>query len=621
MRKQNLEKLFENINNAEDLLIYHLLKKGWKYVNSSRSGILQKNNIFFIAKKYYDGNKYTNFVYTADDIDLIKINSMKDLYDTDIPLQIDFTPVEVNKCSWYVCYKDHVIEKGALTQNQVYLRSWLEGLEVPPENELPKVEKFREMVDLIDSYATKPKYTLAQYYYTPQMVKDKLVNRYVVSEDLPRPGESQDVLCLRCDSDTPIHLPKDKFNLLEHAIDVLNIKKLGETETQVKLQLPFKKGFYYVPLRTLTLFELEQTLSCPILTSSKNVKMIGFLETNSSLDELNGDSEQIKHIYISTDILEILNILQVFTKCSAVIKQVFLEVMSLCRGKVITNFDKLPEEVEQFTLSDVQKRYAYQALNNGLNYTALLNPNLTDKSCNALIGLLTAGVQPLRFIGNPFSPATLSKFNEIAQSGFELDIFLNLPCDDSTLDYYVDNIIEGINEECESLLAQGYTQEQLKYIKRAKSRGEDFSYIEKSDNTIQLYLKDYQHRNHIESALCNELLNSYKLSEKHTEVRFSDLTQESLKEIAAHLFSQVDFQIDNVNWSELQQYILTQSESVCCDAETGILIQICGNLYMTWDSNSITFYNILTPICKILFVNDTALISESEPITNYINFR
>ena len=106
MKKEKLEEFFNNINNAEDLIMYHLFKRGWKFVNVFKSGIMTKGNVFFVIKKYANTNTYDNFMFTENDLDITQINSIQDLKNTDIPLRKNFSPVNTDKCSWYVSYKD-----------------------------------------------------------------------------------------------------------------------------------------------------------------------------------------------------------------------------------------------------------------------------------------------------------------------------------------------------------------------------------------------------------------------------------------------------------------------------------------------------------------------------------
>lgn len=112
MKKEKLEEFFNNINNAEDLIMYHLFKRGWKFVNVFKSGIMTKGNVFFVIKKYANTNTYDNFMFTENDLDITQINSIQDLKNTDIPLRKNFSPVNTDKCSWYVSYKDKIVEKG-----------------------------------------------------------------------------------------------------------------------------------------------------------------------------------------------------------------------------------------------------------------------------------------------------------------------------------------------------------------------------------------------------------------------------------------------------------------------------------------------------------------------------
>ena len=644
MKKEKLEEFFNNINNAEDLIMYHLFKRGWKFVNVFKSGIMTKGNVFFVIKKYANTNTYNNFMFTENDLDITQINSIQDLKNTDIPLRKSFSPVNTDKCSWYVSYKDKIVEKGSITQSHIFLRSQMEGKEpVKPDN-VKKIEKFQEMIDLIDSYASMPDYALAKHVYVEKMVKNKMEKRYVFKQENIDIHESAAELLqiyFKCISDTPIHIPMAKYLEIEHACSVLGFKKIDETDTQVKLKLPIRKEHYYRISNVYTLHQIEQALPCEVKESSKSVKMLDMIIFSPDLPEFNNSStldlNSLKHIYLTPDMLDMLTILSSFETGRIVEENVLVDSLAMVREDTDLLYDTLPKELDKqsntttttdttadsntFVLSGKQKEVVFKALNENLNYTALLD-NMIDQSCyDLLLQLLEEGMQPLQLIGKNFSPATLKTYLSILKSGFDLDLFIDLPCDEDALPYYAENISKSINVECEELIAEGYSQEQISYIRRAKSRKEDYTYINKEDTLIQLWLKEYMHRNDINSSLCNELINSYKGTDNYTEIRFSDLAQDSLKEIAAHLFSEEDFSLDGISWSKLQQYILTQSSAVCCGLTTGLRIKIFGNLLLDWDDNSITFYELNKPLYKIVFVNNKTIISKNRTapkITNYL---
>lgn len=644
MKKEKLEEFFNNINNAEDLIMYHLFKRGWKFVNVFKSGIMTKGNVFFVIKKYANTNTYDNFMFTENDLDITQINSIQDLKNTDIPLRKNFSPVNTDKCSWYVSYKDKIVEKGSITQSHIFLRSQMEGKEpVKPDN-VKKIEKFQEMIDLIDSYASMPDYALAKHVYVEKMVKNKMEKRYVFKQENIDIHESAAELLqiyFKCISDTPIHIPMDKYLEIEHTCSVLGFKKIDETDTQVKLKLPIRKEHYYRISNVYTLHQIEQALPCEVKESSKSVKMLDMIIFSPDLPEFNNSStldlNSLKHIYLTPDMLDMLTILSSFETGRIIEENVLVDSLAMVREDTDLLYDTLPKELDKqsnttttdgtttdnntFVLSGKQKEVVFKALNENLNYTALLD-NTIDQSCyDLLLQLLEEGMQPLQLIGKNFSPATLKTYMSILKSGFDLDLFIDLPCDEDALPYYAENISKSINVECEELIAEGYSQEQISYIRRAKSRKEDYTYINKEDTLIQLWLKEYMHRNDINSSLCNELINSYKGTDNYTEIRFSDLAQDSLKEIAAHLFSEEDFSLDGISWSKLQQYILTQSSAVCCGLTTGLRIKIFGNLLLDWDDNSITFYELNKPLYKIVFVNNKTIISKNRTaskITNYL---
>lgn len=635
MKKEKLEEFFNGINNAEELVMYHLFKRGWKFVNSFKSGIMIKGSVFFVIKNYANTHTYNNFMYTENDIDLSQINSIADLRKTDIPLQIDFSPVETDKCSWYVSYKNKVVEKGMISQSQLFLRSQLEGNEPIQSADEKKIEKFKEMINLIDSYASMPEYALAQHVYVEKMVKNKLEKRYVFKSQEFNIHESAAQLLniyFKCVSDTPIHIPKDKYILIEHAAKVLGFKKLSETDTQIKISLPIRKEYFYKITNVYSLYDIEQAFLCEVKQDSKKVKMLEMVRFSPDLPELNNsntiDLNSLKRIYITPDMLDMLDILSSFE--TGVIEQedVLVESLAMVRENTDLIYDRLPTELDNyenyentFNLNREQKEVIYKALNKNLNYSILLDNTINQGCYGLLLKLLEAGVQPLQLLGHSFSQETLAVYLEAIEAGFDLDIFLDLPCEKDMLKYYVENIINSINVECEELLAEGFSQEQLSYIRKAKSRKEDFSYVGKSDSLIQLWLKDYMHRNDINSHLCKELINSYKGTNTYTEIRFTDLDQESLKEIAAHLFTDSDFSIADTTWSKLQQFILTKSEAVCCSTITGLRIKVYGNIFLSWDDNSFTFYELSKPLCKVVFVNGNAIVSEnstSPKLTEYL---
>lgn len=639
MKKEKLEEFFNNINNAEDLVMYHLFKRGWKFVNVFKSGIMTKGNVFFVIKKYANTNTYDNFMFTENDLDITQINSIQDLKNTDIPLRKSFSPVNTDKCSWYVSYKDKIVEKGSITQSHIFLRSQMEGKEpVKPDN-VKKIEKFQEMIDLIDSYASMPDYALAKHVYVEKIVKNKMEKRYVFKQETIDIHESAAELLqiyFKCISDTPIHIPMDKYLEIEHACSVLGFKKVDETDTQVKLKLPIRKEHYYRISNVYTLHQIEQALPCEVKESSKGVKMLDMIIFSPDLPEFNNSStldlNSLKHIYLTPDMLDMLTILSSFETGRIVEENILVDNLAMVREDTDLLYDTLPKELDSqdngtttydgtFFLSGKQKEVVFKALNGNLNYTALLD-NTIDQSCyDLLLQLLEEGMQPLQLIGKDFSPATLKTYLSVLKSGFDLDLFIDLPCDEDALPYYAENISKSINVECEELIAEGYSQEQISYIRRAKSRKEDYTYISKEDTLIQLWLKEYMHKNDINSSLCNELINSYKGTDNYTEIRFSDLAQDSLKEIAAHLFSEDDFSLDGISWSKLQQYILTKSSAVCCGLTTGLRIKIFGNLLLDWDDNSITFYELNKPLYKIVFVNNKAIVSKNRTapkITDYL---
>ena len=665
MKKEKLEEFFNSISNAEELVMYHLFKRGWKFINSFKSGIMVKGVVFFVIKNYANTYTYDNFMFSKNDIDITQINCLDDLRKTDIPLQMDFSPAKTDKCSWYISYKDKVVEKGMISQSQLFLRSQLEGKEPVQSANVKKIEKFKEMIDLIDSYASMPEYALAQYAYVEKMVKNKTEKKYVIKPQKFNIHESTSQLLniyFKCVADTPIHFPKDKYDLIEHAAKVLGFKKLDETDTQVKISLPIRKDYFYKIVNVYTLFDLEQVLSCEVKQSSKNIKMLEMVRFSPDLTELNNsnsiDLNSLKRIYITPDMLDMLDILSSFETGVISKEDVLVETLAMVRENTDLLYDRLPKELDNietslialtkdeekdsnnlsmnpindtdskkapsypFNLSREQKEVVYKALNKNLNYSILLDGTINQDCYELLLKLLEKSAQPLQLLGRSFSQDQLTVYLEAIESGLDLDIFLDLPCEDDMLKYYVENIINSINVECEELLAEGFSQEQISYIRRAKSRKENFSYITKDSSLIQLWIKEYMHRNNINSHLCEELINSYKGTDTYTELRFADLSQESLKEIAAHLFTKNDFSIADVKWSKIQQFILTKSEAVCCSTLTGLRIKIYGNVFLSWDDNSITFYELNKPLCKIVFANNVAIVSENSTtpkLTEYLD--
>lgn len=615
--------LFAGINNSEELLMYHLFKRGWRFINRINSGIMYKNSVFFVIKKYLNSEKYNNFSFCEEDVDLDQINTIEDLRKSLIPLCVEFNPIETDRCSWYVCYKDKLLEKGTLGQQQLLLKSMLEGIIPVDKNSKKKIEKFVGMVDLIDSYANLPEYALNSVKYKKTLVKNKAVEKYVYEQkkiDIHETGDGVNLLTIyfRCDSVAPIHISKDNFRSLEHIINYLGIEKIGETDTQVKIQLPLEKNYLYKILRMRRLSDVEQLINCSTKEGSDSVKILEMVKLEPDLANIMDNPDTFHRLFITPDMLDMLDVLDSFVTGVISLKKVFVDSVMYVKEMDNYKISKLPKELEKLPLSQIQKEVLLDAVNADVNYTLLLDNTLPADVYEPLNELLKTGVNPLSLLGKQLNKQLLEKYLEVIKNGLDLPVFIELGDNIDMIDYYLKNMKESLKETTEDLLVQGYSQEQIAYLVRAKSRRENISDYDKNSSLVNYYLHEYRSIYNTDHLLCSALINSERCTETYAEIRFLELENEIVQELAGHLFSKVDFIVDGMQWSDLRELILTKSLYVCCDTKNGIRIQIGNTLYLKYDANTISFYDQNTIICKVLFINDTVLVSSISNLSEYM---
>lgn len=617
------EKLFEGINNTEELVMYHLFKRGWKFVYKINSGIMFKGNVFFVIKKYLNSDYYNSYTIEENDVDLNIINNIQDLEKVYIPIYLDFKPIDTDKCSWYVSYHDMLLEKGKFTQQQVLLRMELDDRIPRTQQNAKKIENFSSMLDLIDSYSKIPEYALPNFQYKKIITQDKYVEKLAFEEkkiDIHATGEGVNLLQVffRCDSDAAIHVNKEKFSYLRNILNVLNIQVLDSTADHVHIKLPIKKNYYYKILGVLTLDKMEQALNVEKIVDSNNIKILEFIEFTPDLNELDVSIDKLNKVYLTPEMLDVLDAISSFCTGNIVTKQEAINTTAYVRNNDL-KIKMLPKYLEEFPLGNSYKTVLLDAVNHDVNFTLLLSNTYDIQVYERINDLLKMRIDPLILLGRNPIPETLDKYNKILSKGLAIDFFLKFDNDIKKIDYFMNNLESGLNEEMVAYLQNGFSQEQIETIKWIKSCQGDSDIIQTTDTPIKLFLKKqliiYGNYSHI----ITELLNSDKHTDTYAEIRFIDLEKDTLKEIAAHLFTDIDFSIDGMPWEEIMQYILTKSLDLCCDVNNGIRIRIKDSLFMKFDYNTITFYDFVEPILKILFVNGKAIFDKSIQFSNYLS--
>lgn len=316
--------------------------------------------------------------------------------------------------------------------------------------------------------------------------------------------------------------------------------------------------------------------------------------------------------------LDVLDAISSFCTGNIVTKQEAINTTAYVRNNDL-KIKMLPKYLEEFPLGNSYKTVLLDAVNHDVNFTLLLSNTYDIQVYERINDLLKMRIDPLILLGRNPIPETLDKYKKILSKGLAIDFFLKFDNDIKKIDYFMNNLESGLNEEMVAYLQNGFSQEQIETIKWIKSCQGDSDIIQTTDTPIKLFLKKqliiYGNYSHI----ITELLNSDKHTDTYAEIRFIDLEKDTLKEIAAHLFTDIDFSIDGMPWEEIMQYILTKSLDLCCDVNNGIRIRIKDSLFMKFDYNTITFYDFVEPILKILFVNGKAIFDKSIQFSNYLS--
>lgn len=584
---------------------------------------MHKGNIFFVIKKYLNADYYNEFTISEEDIELERVNCVQDLEQSYIPIYLDFTPIEIDKCNWYLAHNGTILEKGKITQQQVLLRMELENKKPRTQQNSKKIEKFLGMIDLIDSYAEIPEYALPKLAYKKVITHDKYVDKLVFEKrkiDIHATGNGANLLQVFfvCESNAPIQLSTYKISSLKNVLNFFKIEIEKMSTDRVQIRLPIKKNYYYKILGITTLNKIEEALQVSDkVDDSEKIKVLEFIELNPDLNNISVGIDKLNRIYLTPDMLDILDAVSSFSTGNVVTKPEAIDSISYVKATNL-RIKRLPQYLEKLPLGNLYKSVLLDAVNHDVNYTLLLS-NLYDiETYKRINELLKIGMDPLILLNKKISSETLDMYKEVLEKGLSLDFFLQFGDDIKKINYVMNNLESGLNEERMQFLQNGFNQEQTNAIKWIKSFQGDYNLIKKSDTSIELYLKKQLAKKGGKSSILDELLNSDKKTDVYSEVRFIDLKKETLQEISAHLFTDYTFAIDGIFWEDIHQYVLTKSLDLCCDIDKGVSIRVRDGLFLRFDYNTVTFYYFSEVVLKLVFVNGKVLFDDTVHLSQYL---
>lgn len=607
-----LERFYKSIETDSETVMYFLYEKGWRFVGRFKSGVMHKNGVFFVIKKYSKVESFPNFVYEPGDVSLDRINSIRDLDRLPIPVVFSFQGVDPGKCGWYLVQGGELLEKGEIPKGCVLIRRELRDNASDALDTLDKKEisEFREMISTIDLFAELPIYARNVFGYegvvTQKITSEKCV--FVTGDCHP------DEVVYQCSSTTPIWVPENVYNRIEPVLQVLGIQLVEERNGFKQLLLPIKEGFYY---KVVDQKQFQNNLTILIL-----------IEINSDFTNLRS-KQQLRQIALSSEIEEILISLGNLIAGKLDFVDV-VEDVKVYKKKRPLNVDKVllhdldHWECNGIALGDFQKEAILEVLLEGLNPTILINNTLSKESYGLLVKLLKAGADPLVLVDRSstlLEVPSLQRFLSLVESGYDLRVFLNLQVEGNLVDYYYENVKKSIEERLESFLQEGYSQEHLRFLRKAfsqagEARSVEATNIEKTDTSVQLLLKSFLIRG--DSYLLRELLGESGDDQNFVEISFSLLSEESTREIRKHLFYDGALRVGGAEWSTITNFILENSKSLYCKVGEGLRIHITDNYTLGWDENSVTLFQLAQPIWKALFVNGAILCNRDMPILSLL---
>lgn len=276
--------------------------------------------------------------------------------------------------------------------------------------------------------------------------------------------------------------------------------------------------------------------------------------------------------------------------------------------KVTTDsYLQIPTEFDVFNLNTVQRVILSKALGAGVNFTPLLNSELSKEELEAMLELLKDGGEAEYLIGKHFNVDQLNALDNIAKAGFSIKTLANEKYNAEYITIQFNNTLVGLERLRRELSSQDFDPANIQGIIQLAYNSE-MQIIQRENEPIGVL--DLHYKSEHETGNYAELVNSIlagRIVDYMGNV-FASLVSIPAK-LRAELYSyfaldeKAILANDMFNWHATFNDILGKADYLAYSSKLGFFLR-CGNSFVCRDSNSVFVCDsTYKPIWRGVYIN------------------
>lgn len=267
----------------------------------------------------------------------------------------------------------------------------------------------------------------------------------------------------------------------------------------------------------------------------------------------------------------------------------------------------LPSCLEKFALHGVQRVAVAQALVKGLNYTPLLNNQLSSDACTSMLSLLEIDDRIGAILANVvLSGEQLNALEPYVRSGYSIRHMVESGASADFIRLNYADVQQGLTEYCENL--RGYSPEAQQVIRHVKSFGQ-VSHVLFNEHPLLLLIRDEIFHGNFRNTGKYFQLEGLCLSDTLIKADWHSAPAEVKNEFRKLLNSQ-NFLFNGRPWEESLERIFENCMYIVYHARYGYLLR-CAQFYVGFDYNSLIIFDItVKPVWRAVLINGEVLTDE-----------
>ena len=274
------------------------------------------------------------------------------------------------------------------------------------------------------------------------------------------------------------------------------------------------------------------------------------------------------------------------------------------------NENLMLKDFEEFNLSKADTYLLNYALNNCLNVTVLLRPDIDTITKQVALKFLAKDLS-VDFINGCYQKDAMETLLGIAESGYSLRKYANPSYNTTRIHTMFESDMTGFSEIAKSLEDEGYNQQQIKYIQEVASYGKGIKHVKTKEAVTKLYLRQAMKNNYL-PVVCDYMIHyAFPVSDTILKVSW-DLVPQNIKDVLFDYFSNLpEFECLGHPWSAAVESIFKHTNNLFFIKKYGFLLEF-RHYYLGIADNSVFIKNsAFATHWNAMLINNKVIVNET----------